>query len=159
MSKSKPETTAASIVMSQESALKVLGEMARPDANASLVAHNFDTSDPTKLYEVMSKATGGEASRASNTYGDPVELVHWFAHMIELKPDDTRDARWTCRTVFFLKDGTQLAAVSTGVLASLTLLVRCHNVGPYSPPLAIRFYEQQTGGGRKFIQFGPAKAS
>lgn len=136
-------------------ALKTLGEMAGVNPNLALLSHNFDVSDPQKLWEVTARATGGQSERASNHLLEKVEIAHWYVHMIEVSDPVSGDPKPAPRIVIFDQSGKSYQAVSSGVLSSLITLVHCFGVGPYDPCPIFNFYESETRNRYKILQFGP----
>jgi len=157
MAKEKEKTSPHPPAATPGETLEILGAMAKENPSPSLMAYSFHPESADELYDVMAAATNGEAERASAHQGEPIELENWFAHMIELTEDRTKEPKWCCRTVFFAKNGKQYAAVSTGVLASLILMVRCFGESTLDPPKKIAFNEISTGGKNRYLQFGPVK--
>lgn len=136
-----------------ENVLATLGTMTTEKANPAAIAHNFGELTGRPLYNLISKATNSDCERASAHLEERIDIVNWFAHMVEISAKGNIPARLACRVVLFAKDDKRYAAVSSGVLVSLITFARCFGLEPLPEPIPINFKEIATRGSNSFLFF------
>jgi hypothetical protein len=99
----------------------------------------------------------GDAQPIEDMLGKPIDLVHIVVHKATVTAEDgtVLDVQ---RTILVDKKGAAFAAVSTGVLASLRLILGAMDrVPPFDPPLKIQVEQKNTRRGRRVYKIRVVK--
>jgi hypothetical protein len=96
--------------------------------------------------QMLTKIHGKADYDADALDGKPFDMVHFYAHLVDLRSDKGGEIVPAIRVVLVNPARETLGFVSDGVVDSLDLIRSVLGDGPYDPPIPVRVVRQKTRG-------------
>lgn len=101
---------------------------------------------------MMTKLHGKADLDADALGSDPFLMKHFFAHVVELRNQQSGELTESIRLVLIDPEGKTISFCSQGAVDSLDLIRSCLGDGPYDPPVKVRVVRQKTRGGATVLR-------
>lgn len=112
--------------------------------------------DVAEVWGKIALASSDKVQPISSCLNTPFELVDYYCHEVDMRPDDDGEVVRAIRTVLFPKEGPPMACVSDGIARDIWRLRRTFPATRGIPPMPIKIVQVITKPPRRTYKMVPA---
>lgn len=117
--------------------------------------HNF-VGTRQEVWRQVSRAVGSGCLSSVDAVGRTINLVHYYAHRVDIANESSGEVNSCIRVVLFDADGTRYQFVSEYVARDLARLISAFGNVPFCPPIALIVRHNKGKGSHHFYTVEPA---